>query len=160
LEESKEKSWEQIQGYIQGMKPFEFKILVGDLLRAMDYHVAWVAPPDKDRGKIDIVAYTDPLGVSPPRIIVQVKHKGQATTVEGLRGFVSVLGVDDFGLLISSGGFTNDAKEEALAQKNHKVALIDLEGFFDLWVEHYEKFAPEARLRFPLEPVHFLSPLE
>ena len=39
----------------------------------MGYHVAWVAPPGKDRG-IDILAWSDPLGTRPPRIKIQVKR--------------------------------------------------------------------------------------
>ena len=62
-------------------KSYEFQDLVADLLRAMDYHIAWIAPPGKDRG-IDIIAYTDPLGASVPRIKVQFKHRDQSTTVK------------------------------------------------------------------------------
>jgi restriction system protein len=157
VEEAEEKAWEQIQKYLQEMKPFEFLTCVGDLLRAMNYHVAWIAPPGKDRGAIDMIVFTDSLGISVPRIVVQVKHRGQAATVEGLRAFVSILGPDDFGLYVSSGGFTGDAKEEARMQERHKVTLMDLESFFDLWVEHYDKLPQAARQRLPLRPIHFLS---
>lgn len=158
LEEAKEKSWEQIQEYLLGMETYEFQVLVADLLWALDYHVAWIAPPGKERGQIDIVAYTDPLGVSIPRIKVQVKHRGLVTTIEGLTAFTSILGNDDFGIFVSSSGFTKDVKDTALTQE-YRVTLIDLEDFFDLWVEHYEKLTPEARLRFPLEAINFLSPI-
>ena len=159
VEEAEEKAWEQIQQFLQNMNPYEFQELVADLLRAMDYHVSWVAPPGKDRG-IDIIAYTDPLGASVPRIKVQVKHRDQPTSVEGLRAFMSVLGTDDLGLYVSSGGFTSDARDEARTQERRKVTLLDLETFFDLWVEHYEKLSQEARQRFPLKPIHFLAPVE
>jgi len=159
VEEAEEKAWEQIQQYLQQIKPYEFQELVADLLRAMDYHVSWVAPPGKDRG-IDIIAYTDPLGASVPRIKVQVKHRDQPTAVEGLRAFMSTLGTDDLGLFVSSGGFTSDAKDEARTQERRKVTLLDLENFFDLWVEHYEKLSQEARQRFPLKPIYFLAPVE
>lgn len=159
VEEAEEKAWEQIQQFLQNMNPYEFQELVADLLRAMDYHISWIAPPGKDRG-IDIIAYTDPLGASVPRIKVQVKHRDQPTAVEGLRAFMSVLGIDDIGLFVSSGGFTSDAKDEARTQERRKVTLLDLENFFDLWVEHYEKLSQEARQRFPLKPIHFLAPVE
>jgi len=159
VEEAQEKAWEQIQHFLQAMNPYEFQELVADLLRAMDYHVSWVAPPGKDRG-IDIIAYTDPLGASVPRIKVQVKNREQPTSVEGLRAFMSVLGIDDLGLFVSSGGFTSDAKEEARTQERRKVTLLDLENLYDLWVEHYEKLSQDARQRFPLKPVHFLAAVE
>jgi len=47
VDEAEEKSWEQIQQYLQQIKPYEFQELVADLLRAMGYHVSWVAPPGK-----------------------------------------------------------------------------------------------------------------
>ena len=150
VEEAEEKAWEQIKHFLQNMNPYEFQELVADLLRAMDYHISWVAPPGRDRG-IDIIAYTDPLGASVPRIRVQVKHRDQPTAVEGLRSFMSVLGSDDIGLFVSSGGFTSDAREEARTQERRKVTLLDLENLFDLWVEHYEKLSQEARQRFPLK---------
>ena len=159
VEEAEEKAWEQIQLFLQNMNPYEFQDLIADLLRAMGYHVSWVAPPGKDRG-IDIIAYTDPLGASIPRIKVQVKHRDQATSVEGLRAFMSVLGSDDLGLFVSSGGFTSDAKEEARTQERRKVTLLDLENIFDLWVEHYANLSQEARQRLPLKPINFLAPLE
>ena len=158
VEDVEERAWEQIQKYLQGMRPFEFQTLVIDLLQAMDYHVTWTSPPGKERGQIDIIAYTDPLGASVPRIVVQVKHKGQTATVEGVKAFMSVLGLDDYGLFFSSGGFTGDAEEEA--QERHKFTLIDLESFYDLWVEYYEKLTIEARQRFPLTPISFLSSME
>jgi restriction system protein len=159
LEEAVEKSWEQIQQYLQNMKPYDFQELVADLLRAMGYHVSWVAPPGKDRG-IDIIAYTDPLGASIPRIKVQVKNRENPTSTEGLRAFMSVLGTDDLGLFVSSGGFTSDAKDEARTQERRKVTLLDLENIFELWVEHYDKLSQEARQRLPLKPIYFLAPIE
>ncbi|HEU0295741.1 MAG TPA: restriction endonuclease [Anaerolineales bacterium] len=159
VEEAEELAWVQIQEYLQNMPPYDFQELVADLLRAMDYHVAWVAPPGKDRG-IDIIAYTDPLGANVPRIKVQVKRRDQPTNVEGLRSFMSVLGTDDLGLFVASGGFTSDAKEEARTQERRKITLIDLEDLFDLWVEHYPKLTQEATQRLPLKPIYFLAPSE
>ena len=160
VEEAEEKAWEQVQKYLQEMKPFEFLSCVADLLQAMNYTVAWSAPPGKERGYIDMIVYTDRLGVSVPRIVVQIKHRGQATTAEGLRAFIAVLGAEDFGLFVSSGGFTPDAREIARMQERHKVTLMDLENFYDLWVEYYGQLSQEARQRLPLKPVHFLSPGE
>jgi restriction system protein len=159
VEEAEELAWDQIQQFLQDMPPYEFQELVADLLRAMDYHVAWIAPPGKDRG-IDIIAYTDPLGANNPRIKVQVKHRDQSTAVDGLRAFMSVLGTDDLGIFVASGGFTADAKEEARTQERRKITLIDLETLFDLWVEHYPKLTQDGRRRLPLKPIYFLAPSE
>jgi restriction system protein len=89
LEEADESSWTEIQQYLQQKPPYEFQELVAALLRAMGYHVSWVAPPGRDRG-IDILAYTDPLGAEGPRIKVQVRRRNDTkTTVDDLRSFLA-----------------------------------------------------------------------
>ncbi len=159
FEEAEEMSWEQIQQFIQGMNPYEFQDLVAELLKAIGYHISWIAPPGMDQG-IDIIAYSDPLGTKAPRIKVQVKRVLNPISVEGLRAFMSVLGNDDVGIYVSSGGFTKNAKDEARNQESRKITLIDLQRFFDLWVESYNNLSQDARQKFPLKPIYFLAPDE
>jgi restriction system protein len=155
-EEAVENAWNHIENYLNRMNPFEFQDLVADLLTAMGYHVAWVSPPGKDKG-IDIIAYNDPLGTSVPRIKVQVKHRTQSTSVDGLRAFLSTLGTDDVGIFVSSGGFTSDAREEARTQERRKITLLDLQMLYDLWVQYYDTLTQDARQRLPLKPVYYLD---
>jgi restriction system protein len=160
VEEAEEKAWEQIHRYLQDSRRIEFQALIADLLRAMGYHVAWTAPPEKDHGQIDMVAYVDPIGAKGPRILVQVKHKGQAVTLEGLRAFLSVMSPSDYGLFVSTGGFTNDVVDEIRTDALQKTTLLDLENFFDLWIKYYDELSQEARNRFPLKAIYFLYGLE
>ncbi len=67
FEEAEAAAWGEIRDYLATMPPYDFQNLVASLLRAMGYHVLWVAPPGPDRG-IDMIAHTDPLGTSSPRI--------------------------------------------------------------------------------------------
>jgi restriction system protein len=159
FEEAEEQAWLEVEQYLRGMNPYDFQELVADLLRAMGYHVSWVAPPGKDGG-IDILAWTDPLGTRPPRIKVQVKRQkeGSTVSVEGLRSFMALLAEDDVGLFVCTGGFTKDAAETARTQERRKITLINLERLFDLWVEHYTRLTDDARRRLPLRPIHFLAP--
>lgn len=156
FEEAEEQAWGEIEQYLKGINPYEFQDLVAALLRGMGYHVSWVAPPGKDGG-VDILAWRDPLGTQPPRIKVQVKRQVQSVTVEGLRSFMSLLSDDDVGIFVTVGGFTRDAQELARSQERRKVTLIDLERFFDLWVEHYGKLDDVARRRLPIQPIYFLA---
>lgn len=158
FDEAEEQAWSEISSYLRAMNPYEFQDLVADLLRAMSYHVSWVSPPGKDGG-VDILAWPDPLGTRPPRIKVQVKRQQQAVSVDGLRSFMAVLGDDDVGLFVSTGGFTKDAEWEARTQEKRRITLISLDKLFDLWVEHYEKLTDQARRRLPLRSIRFLSPL-
>jgi restriction system protein len=159
-EEAGEMAWEQIRGFLQEMRPYEFQMLVEELLRAMGYHLAWAAPPEKERGLVNFVIHSEPLGLSLPRIKVHVLHSGQPVMLEGLQAFLSVLGPQDTGIFISSGGFTGGVLNEARAQNLSRLTLINLENFFDLWVEYYEHLTASGRQRFPLKPIYFLSPLE
>lgn len=156
VEEAEEKAWEQVQKYLLDTRRLEFRTLIAELLQAMGYHVAWIAPPEKEHGNIDMVAYTDPLGVKGPRILVQIKHKGQPTTMEGMKSFLSTLNQKDYGLLVSSGGFTWEVTEEIGTETFQKTTLLDLENFFDLWVKYYDKLSDEAKTRFPLKKIYFL----
>ncbi len=157
FEEAEEQAWGEIEEYLGKMPPYEFQNLIASLLKGMGYHVSWIAPTGKDRG-IDILAWNDPLGTKPPRIKVQVKREQKATTVEALRSFMAVLGDGDVGIFVSIGGFTKDAEDEARTQQSRQVTLINLEGLYELWIEHIEKLDEEARNLFPLKPIYFIAP--
>ncbi|HEV7682734.1 MAG TPA: restriction endonuclease [Pyrinomonadaceae bacterium] len=156
LEEAEEQAWFEVDQYLRGINPYEFQEIVASLLRAMGYHISWIAPPGKDGG-IDILAASDPLGTRPPRIKVQVKRQAQAVNVDGLRSFMALLGDGDVGIFVSVGGFTRDAAEEARTQEKRKVTLINNEELFDLWIEYYDKLSETDRRRLPLQPIYFLA---
>lgn len=157
FEKAEEQAWDEISHYLRNMPPYDFQDLVADLLRAMGYYVSWVSPPGKDGG-IDILAQPDALGTRLPRIKVQVKRQQPAVSVDGLRSFMALLGDDDVGLFVCTGGFTKDAATEARTQEKRRITLIGLDTLFDLWVEHYDKLTDQARRRLPLRPIQFLSP--
>lgn len=157
FEEAEEQAWAEIEEYLQTMPPYEFQKLVASLLKAMGYHVTWVAPPGRDGG-IDILAWNDPLGTKPPRIKVQVKREKNSINVSVLRSFMALLGDNDVGIFVSTGGFTKDAEDEARTQQSRQVTLINLERLFELWIEHIENLDEESRDLFPLKPIYFLAP--
>lgn len=157
FEEAEEHAWAEISQYLRAMNPYDFQDLVADLLRAMGYFVGWVSPPGRDGG-IDILAQSDALGTRLPHIKVQVKRQQQAVSAEGLRSFMALLGDEDVGLFVCTGGFTKDAETEARTQEKRRVTLIGLDKLFDLWVEHYGQLTDQARRRLPLRPIQFLSP--
>lgn len=156
LEEAEETARQEIYDYLASMPPYEFQDLVAALLDAMGYHVAWVAPPGPDKG-IDLVAYTDPLGASGPRIKVQVKRRADKIAVQEVRSFVAVLSDKDVGIFVSTGGFTSDAHSEARHQESRRVSLIGMDELFDLWVDHYDHMEESAKQRLPLKPIYYLA---
>jgi restriction system protein len=158
LELAQESAWAQIQNHLNSLDLVEIQGMVVDLLRAMGYFPAWVAPPEKQRGKVSLVAHTDPIGAKGQRILVQVKHKGQSVTLEGIKSFQSILGSNDFGMIVSIGGFTNEALRELI--NFQKITALDAASFFDLWRTYYDELKQEARRLLPLKPVYFLVPIE
>lgn len=157
LEQAEEMAWKEIEEFLSEMNPYEFQTLVGELLKAMGYHVGWEAPPGKDGG-IDLIAFNDPLGTRPPRIKVQVKRNARSPRIDvaGLRSFMAVLGDSDVGLFVALSGFTKDAELEA-RQSTRRITLLDAAALVDLWTSHYNKLDDTARQRLPLKPVWFLA---
>jgi restriction system protein len=156
IEEAEENAWTAIAEHVSTMPPYDFQNLVAALLRAMDYHIAWVAPPGPDKG-VDIVAYQDPLGATNPRIKVQVKRRSGRIAADELRSFMAVLGQDEVGIYVSMGGFTTDADSEARSQERRRITLMDVRKLIDLWIEHYDQLDEDDRALLPLKPVYFLA---
>lgn len=156
----REQAWEGVAAYIRAKNIMEIRQLLGALLEAMQYFTIWVAPPHKDHGAIDIVANLDPIGAGARRVLVQIKHTGQAVTLEGLKSFSNTLGPNDFGLLFSTGGFTAEARNAINTGNHQKINAMDLEKFHDVWLRQYDKLSPAAHQLLPLTAIYFLSPPE
>ena len=156
LEEAEEQSWQDISAFLATMPPYEFQDLVAALLKAMGYHIAWVAPPGKDGG-IDIIAYIDPLGAQGPRMKVQVKRRSDKVGVVELRSFLAVISERDIGVYVSLGGFSSEAQALANQEQLRRLTLIDAELLFDLWIENLGSMTAEDKLRMPLKPIYFLN---
>jgi restriction system protein len=157
FEQAEEQAWGEIESYFEALDPYELQKLVADLLKAMGYYPSWIAPPGKDGG-LDIIAHADPLGTRPPRIKVQVKRQQQRISREALSAFLAHVSEEDAGLFVCIGGFTKDADDHARMQERRRIALIDLERLVNLWVEFYPKLDDQARERFPLTPIYFITP--
>jgi len=126
-------------------------------LARMGYHISEVAKRGPDGG-IDIVAYTDPLGTKPPRIIVQVKHKPNdsiaSEEIQRLSG--TMKRSTDVGIFATSGKFSKPAKIEARNSGKH-IELIDFSRFVELWQEYYPSLTDEQKNMLPLHPIYFLG---
>jgi len=156
LNEIQDKAMDGMIEFIDGKNPYEFQELVAALLRGMGYYTPFVAPKGKDGG-VDITAYKDPLGITTPRIRVQVKHRetpASAPEIRELRGLLKQDG--DVGLFVSTGGFTPDGKSEARTSGIH-VELIDQRRFIELWQKLYNKLSDVDKKLFPLRSVYILD---
>ena len=157
LEQVQDVASEGLRKHVEQMNAYEFQELVGALLRGMGYHTPFIAPKGKDGG-IDIIAFQDPLGTKTPRVKVQVKHHmSSKVSVDVVRALLGVLSKDgDIGLIVNSGGFTNDARFFVRTTHTH-IMLMDLDELFELWIDNYDKLDEEDKRLMPLQPVYFLA---
>lgn len=157
IEQYETRAIEGIREFVISKNPYEFQDLVAILLKAMGYHISHIAPKGKDGG-IDIIAYTDPLGVKPPRIIVQVKHRPESNIssddIQRLAG--TMRRGSDVGIFVTSGGFSNYSVNEARSTDKH-IELIDFERFLKLWQEYYIRMSDDEKNKLPLHPIYFLG---
>lgn len=157
LEQYETRAMEGIREYVISKNPYEFQDLVAILLKSMGYHISHISPKGKDGG-IDIIAYTDPLGVKPPRIIVQVKHRPESKIssddIQRLAG--TMKRSSDVGIFVTSGEFSSYSINEARTTDKH-IELIDFERFLSLWEQYYNKMTDDEKNKLPLHPIYFLG---
>ncbi len=132
--------WEQMQELVAGV------------LRAMGFKTR-VSNPGPDQGK-DIMASPDGLGLSQPRIVVEVKHHKSAVDSKMIRSFLGGRRPGDNGMFVSTGGFTKDARYEA-ERANFPLALVTLEELVDLLLQHYPNVDAETRALVPVVPIYW-----
>lgn len=130
----------------------EMQELVAGLLRAMGYKTR-VSPSGSDRGK-DIVASPDGFGFESPRIVVEVKHRGQTMGSQEIRSFLGGRHTDDKGLYVSTGGFTKDAYYEA-ERASIPVTLMNIDDLVEALVEHYGSLDMETKQLLPLKRIYW-----
>jgi len=124
-ESAVEQAQSKIEEHIKNLGWHDFQRLVAELLSAMGYHVAFIAPPGRDGG-VDVIAYKDPLGTVAPRIKAQIKHTEQKVSVREVRELDSLLRkAGDIGLIVSSGGFTSEVERELRSSPKH-IETMDL----------------------------------
>ena len=157
ISQYEDEAFNGIRDFVIGKNPYEFQDFVAELLRAMGYFISEVAQRGPDGG-IDIIAYTDPLGTRPPRIIVQVKHRPNdsisSDEVQKLAG--TLKRNSDVGIFVTSGNFSKPAIKEARESREH-IELIDFNRLISLWQEYYAKLNDEQKNLLPLHPIYFLG---
>lgn len=128
----------------------DFEEVVAAVFRAMGY-TATTQQGTHDLG-VDVVAHPDPLGVQPPLLKIQCKSGTGSVGGPAVKQLRGLLNGPEKGVLVSLGGFSNDARH--VQQNDADLVLIDADRFVELFLDHYERLAPEWRHRFPLTRVY------
>ncbi len=126
--------------------------LVDAILKAQGYNTT-VSPPGPDGG-VDILAASGPLGFSSPKVCTQVKSSSGSIDVRIMRELQGVMSrvKADQGLLVSWGGFTNPAIQEA-RDSFFSLRLWDQGALLEEVFKYYEKFDDELKTELPLKRI-------
>jgi restriction system protein len=156
---AEENSWEQIRQFMGTREIDDLREIVTALLKVLGCYVVWSASSGGNEFSelVDLICYSDPLGLNKQRILTHITKNSQVSTIEGLTGFMSLLKPGDVGIYISFSGITSKLREYALTQTQNQIRLIDLEKFVELWIENQDKIDDEGKTKFPLKPIYFLS---
>ncbi|RCX32803.1 restriction endonuclease [Thioalbus denitrificans] len=134
----------------QEVKGHPFADFVAQLLNTMGYRTRISsAGPD---GGIDIVAHKDELGFEPPIVKVQVKSSEGSIGDPVVSALYGKVGEKEFGLLVTLGTFTAQARNFAKSKSN--LRLIDGEELVSLIFQHYEQFDSPYKGLLPLRRVY------
>ena len=140
----------------QELKGHPFADFVAHLLGTMGYR-SRVSPEGPDGG-IDIIAHKDELGFEPPIIKVQVKSTEGSIGDPIVSALYGKVGTGEYGLLVSLGTFTNQARSFARSKSN--LRLIDGDELVKLVLQHYEQFDSRYKGLLPLKRVYVPEVIE
>lgn len=159
IEDKKSDADEGIRNYIKSLTPEQFQDLVAALLHGMGFYTSFVADKGPDGG-IDIIAHQDPLGARPPKVIVQVKHTTVNAIISNdvaiqLNGTLSK-DCDEIGVVVTNGIFSRETKKICRISY-HRIRLIDIDEFVELWIKHYHNMTEEDRNLMPLTPIYYIA---
>ncbi|MCY2953503.1 MAG: restriction endonuclease [Planctomycetota bacterium] len=138
----------------QELKGHPLSDFVAHLLNTMGYRTR-VSSEGPDGG-VDIVAHKDELGFEPPIIKVQVKSTDGSVGDPAVSALYGKVGVNEHGLLVTLGTFTNQAASFAKSKSN--LRLIDGDQLVDLILAHYEQFDSRYKGILPLKRVYVPQP--
>ena len=135
----------------------ELARLIGELLKAEGF-VCDISPPGPDGG-VDILAGQGGMGFDGTTMAVQVKSgavAADAPTLRELKGVMGTFGAQR-GLLVSWGGFTKPARQEA-RRLFFEILLWDSDAVIDKLQETYDRLPADVQAEIPLERVWTLLP--
>lgn len=140
----------------QELKGHPLASFVAHLLEAMGYRCR-VSPEGPDGG-VDIIAHKDDLGFEPPIIKVQVKSTEGSISDPVVSALYGKVGISEFGLLVTLGTFTIQARHFAREKSN--LRLVDGDELVALVLQHYERFDSRYKGLIPLKRVYVPEALE
>jgi restriction system protein len=140
----------------QELKGHPLADFIAHVLETMGYQTR-ISPEGPDSG-VDIIAHKDELGFEPPIVKVQVKSSEGSVGDPVVSALYGKVATNEFGLLVTLGSFTMQAKNFARSKSN--LRLIDGNELVSLILEHYEQFDSRYKGLMPLKRVYVPESIE
>ena len=134
----------------QELKGHPLTHFIANILNALGYRTR-VSPEGPDGG-IDIIAHKDELGFVPPIIKVQVKSSEGNVGDPIVSALYGKVGPNEYGLLVTTGKFTNQAISFAKSKGN--LRLVDGDELIELILSHYDELDSRYKGLLPLKKVY------
>jgi len=125
------------------LAPEKFEHFVTHLLTLVGFE-ATATQYTGDRG-VDVIGTLNPEGLANITLKAQVKRISGHISNQDILMLRGTLGVDEHGVLITTGGFTKQAQAEAEAEGKKPIALIDRGTLVDLILTHYDELDEEYK---------------
>jgi len=138
------------------LKGHPLEEFIAHLLQKMGYRTR-LAPEGPDGG-VDVLAHKDELGFEPPIIKVQVKSKEGNVGDPDTSALYGKVAAGEFGLLVTLGSFTKQAR--SFAQGKSNLRLVDGDELVNLVLRHYETLDSKYKGLLPLKRVYIPEALE
>lgn len=127
----------------------EFEYFTAALIRAVGYQ-ARVTAYSQDGG-IDVIAHKDPLGIEPPQIKIQCKHRTGSTGAPEVQQLIGAQGDGDLCLFVTLGSYTRDAL--TLERQRTGLRLLGGEDVVTLVLDNYDQLPQRWKSIIPLTSV-------
>ncbi len=128
---------------LHDLHPRDFEKFVRAVLEAVGFEAS--NNPYVADGGIDVNGVLNAEGLAEVNLKVQVKRKTSNVGNEDILKTRGALGVDEHGAVVSLGGFTQAAREEAEAPGKKRILLIDGERFVEMILSHWDALDPAAQ---------------
>lgn len=139
-----------LQRLAKELKGTSMELFVAQLLNLMGYKTRMTSAGAD--GGVDIIAHKDELGFEPPIIKVQVKATEGSVGDPVVSSLYGKVGNDEYGLLITLGSYTKQARDFAASKTNFR--LIDGDELVRLTLNHYDDFDSKYKGVIPLKMVY------
>ena len=147
--ERKKKQWRKVERVsgdelvevvldrIRSLDPREFEKFISHLLGVIGF-ATMTTDYVGDKG-VDVVGVLNAEGLTDIRLKVQVRRIQGSIGIKEVQRMRGTLTVDEHGAIVTTGGFSQAAQEEAESEKMKPISLIDKETLVDMILRHYDE---------------------